>query len=522
MITQNTTIDDGSSDKLELEPTGPISSIISTKISTQSSISATPYTQLKVLMRTTSIGLNNPLRKTLWLGLSLRNNAVNADDFDTQFDNLAVNKLPNFVDPTTTRFYYLNSISRKHVATILWNLSQSYPQMTFAPLLYPLVSLFLHFHTPVDVYRSIVALLMSRESRFIGINRIDRKCDALSLIRLANKFGVAKLSKIGSNGLEKLQDSDAAFADWIQWIFGCLPFHFCVRIVDCYLVEGEKFLYRIAMALARLFEKTQKKPLDIEQMRVFCQDIATIITPTQLIQQAIKITRFSRKDIVKARSKSEKRSETICFPESPLLSRNDVMSQKDVTFGNRIAPRRFKSSILSWNQLDILWEWIPERIYIQEPLIAFCSDENGNSLRTFYSLCGDNEPTIILVKTIKNQIFGAYCSSSWSKRLDSGNRAGQFFGNGETFLFSIHPRIVKYEWVGKFRDVNHLTPSQQLFMSATNDSFSIGGGGGHFGLYIDENLSRGETHRCETFENEPLTNEDPYFDVATIEIIAFC
>lgn len=52
------------------------------------------------------------------------------------------------------------------------------------------------------------------------------------------------------------------------------------------------------MALARLFEKTQKKPLDIEQMRVFCQDIATIITPTQLIQQAIKITRFSRKGIL--------------------------------------------------------------------------------------------------------------------------------------------------------------------------------------------------------------------------------
>ena len=124
MIMENITINDGSSDRLELEPTGPISSIISTKISTQSSISATPQTQLKVLMRATSIGLNNPLRKTLWLGLSLRNNAVNAVDFDTQFDNLAVNKLPNFVDPTTTRFFYLNSISRKHVATILWNLSQ--------------------------------------------------------------------------------------------------------------------------------------------------------------------------------------------------------------------------------------------------------------------------------------------------------------------------------------------------------------------------------------------------------------
>ena len=73
---------------------------------------------------------------------------------------------------------------------------------------------------------------MSRESRFIGINRIDRKCDALSLIRLANKFGVAKLSKIGSNGLEKLQDSDAAFADWIQckffFVFKNLS---CIKII---------------------------------------------------------------------------------------------------------------------------------------------------------------------------------------------------------------------------------------------------------------------------------------------------
>ena len=33
--------------------------------------------------------------------------------------------------------------------------------------------------------------------------------------------------------------------------------------------------------------------------------------------------------------------------------------------------------------------------------------KTGNSLRTFYSLCGDNEPTIILVKTIKNQVMKA-------------------------------------------------------------------------------------------------------------------
>lgn len=56
---------------------------------------------------------------------------------------------------------------------------------------------------------------------------------------------------------------------------------------------------------------------------------------------------------------------------------SDILSTKEVTYGNRIAPRQFKSSILNWNQLDILWEWIPERIYVQEPLVAFCSDVNG-------------------------------------------------------------------------------------------------------------------------------------------------
>lgn len=49
----------------------------------------------------------------------------------------------------------------------------------------------------------------------------------------------------------------------------------------------------------------------------------------------------------------------------------------DVKFGNRIVPRKFESSILNWNQLDILWEWIPERFSVGTPLIPFCSDENG-------------------------------------------------------------------------------------------------------------------------------------------------
>lgn len=83
------------------------------------------YQTLKLLLRTTRIGLNDPIRKTLWTDLAVTfNPSNNAEEFDPQFDNLTVNKLPTFVDPANARFFALNTKSQRHIATILWNLSQ--------------------------------------------------------------------------------------------------------------------------------------------------------------------------------------------------------------------------------------------------------------------------------------------------------------------------------------------------------------------------------------------------------------
>ena len=127
-------------------------------------------------------------------------------------------------------------------------------------------------------------------------------------------------------------------------IFACLPFHFCVRIVDCYLVEGEKFLYRIALELAQLYEKHLKQSITIEGMREFCENLSSIITPSQLIINATKLSRLSRKgicfdcldffsnlktnlvyissDITSARSKARERSNEIKLFESPMIQRH--------------------------------------------------------------------------------------------------------------------------------------------------------------------------------------------------------
>ena len=76
------------------------------------------------------------------------------------------------------------------------------------------------------------------------------------------------------------------------------------------------------------------------------------------------------------------------------------------------------------------------------------------------------EGTIIIIQTMMQHIFGAFCTTPWSERMASlkqGHKKPSFFGTGESFLFEISPRVVKYEWVGK-KYHGDVEANQELFM----------------------------------------------------------
>lgn len=50
------------------------------------------------------------------------------------------------------------------------------------------------------------------------------------------------------------------------------------------------------------------------------------------------------------------------------------------------------------------------------------------------------------------------------------------------------------------------------------DYLSIGGGDGHYGLWLDNDLETGISETCPTFGNEPLSDEGKKFDVLGVEI----
>ncbi|XP_055344029.1 uncharacterized protein LOC129592089 isoform X2 [Paramacrobiotus metropolitanus] len=173
-------------------------------------------------------------------------------------------------------------------------------------------------------------------------------------------------------------------------------------------------------------------------------------------------------------------------------------------------------SILSDQEFQDLWRFLPFRFRIYAPELIFSTSEDGISLFNFFVSARGHKSTIIAVKTLKGEIFGAFCADSWDERVH-GKKEYLFFGTGETFLFSFDPVLRLYPWVGLCG--RKTTPDSCLFMAADSNSLIIGGGGGQ-GICFSNSLARGFSSPCATFDN-PAFCENGEFESAVVEVYGF-
>ena len=84
------------------------------------------------------------------------------------------------------------------VSHVLWAIFHDHPDIIYAPLLYPLCSLFLHFLNVESAYQSLMNLLLSHDLHFIGTTKADKVRDAYVLVKLTNKFGILPQRSFGA------------------------------------------------------------------------------------------------------------------------------------------------------------------------------------------------------------------------------------------------------------------------------------------------------------------------------------
>lgn len=380
----------------------------------------------------------------------------------------------------------------------------------------------------------MASLVASKEKMFITQTKLLYEVTWKTVMQIAKKHVKSAASHIsrlaGSAGVERI------YAEWEWWILAALPFPHLVRVLDCFFHEGIKVFYRVAMAILLLFQKhssnqssewlveATKNGVD-HAIEKFCRNMP--VSPTKLLRTAFSIRALSSQYISRVFIKTEMvlKSRSVLSGSRQLVrsrsSDNLPTSQSQVNI-------QMMSHTLTIRELFTLWSWLPVRITMYQPVLLYTTEEHGCSLTTFYVRVEHHEPTLLMIKTCNNEVFGAYCSSRWYERNmkdDRGNRQA-YFGTGETFLFSLYPERAKYPWVGcsgqggvgggEDARVGH---ASELFMAADSKMITIGGGEGQ-AIWMDENIRFGKTDRCQTFNNPPLCPSGD-FEIRVLEVYGF-
>ncbi|KAI9724623.1 MAG: hypothetical protein M1828_003647 [Chrysothrix sp. TS-e1954] len=236
-----------------------------------------------------------------------------------------------------------------------------------------------------------------------------------------------------------------------------------------------------------------------------------------------------------------------------------------------------KAQLLSRLLAEEIRLLIPPRLQLCSTWrLLFGLEQDGASLSTLYTKCastrGQRGGFVLVVRDNGGGLFGAYVTDP------PGPSAGHYYGTGECFLWraSTLPRMPLLDSLPPppSADTTHAqrmttiaspdesrkmslprpavaagflsvenggsgtttprsgtsTPERIRFKafpySGENDFLifcetgfmSLGGGDGHYGLWLDANLEKGISQTCPTFGNEELSDEGPKFDVLGAEV----
>eukprot|EP00795_Rhopilema_esculentum_P012152 gene12152-2761_t len=319
--------------------------------------------------------------------------------------------------------YYLTPDGVISLRKVLYVLSHLHPDITYCPILQQVGAVFLHFMEEVWCFACLSAMLTGKKMYFDQTH---------------------------------LQATAADYA-----LYACAA-AVLIRLVDCFLIEGPKVFFRTALFLLRLFYEYSLKfekielPCSVDLTLAIGKYSEALQIPADDFIKAILRIRIRNQQINTAIDKfiSQEKSNPVALTESKEAER--VISFDVSNISDIISPDQWRNII----------SWLPVRIQLLKPTLAFTSDEDGFSLKTLYNKVEEEDQTIIIIKTDKGEIFGAYLSMSLLHRKDS-KKGLAYFGNGETFIFSVLPLMEKFSWT----DIEEVDHGKTKVMEKQKSSF---------------------------------------------------
>ncbi|KAI9006213.1 TLD-domain-containing protein [Gaertneriomyces semiglobifer] len=140
--------------------------------------------------------------------------------------------------------------------------------------------------------------------------------------------------------------------------------------------------------------------------------------------------------------------------------------------------------------------------------LVYSTDQHGISLPSLFSRSqAYGGPTVLVIEDTHGRKFGAFTNVPLAMRKG-------YYGNGSCFLFRLNERNSVTVYPATATDDYYV-------LSETRANIAFGAS--PFGLWIDDELLKGFTGSCTTYENEPLTGgaRDSEFECYAVELWGF-
>ncbi len=125
-----------------------------------------------------------------------------------------------------------------------------YPEITFCPIILPICSLLLHYMPEYEAFHLLSTLYKTNDH--LLLTKKSWKNSSHILKKLFKKNFKSDYQRLEQNSTEPLE---TLFQDWNSWIFDSFALDYLIRIMDCYLFEGQKIFFRIGLIVAHAFSR---------------------------------------------------------------------------------------------------------------------------------------------------------------------------------------------------------------------------------------------------------------------------
>lgn len=314
---------------------------------------------------------------------------------------------------------------------ILCVLAHYHATLSHSPCLPDLLCLFLIFYPELTVFNMIQQLIRRSQhehSYYITLSGREYLKWLKTFARLVEQHIPALYTLMQ----ERLKiDVSKLFHLWLSRFFvNLFPFRTIFRIVDCYLQEGNKVLFRVGLGILKLHEKELKKCTTAKEFLTTLHTFMSQQLPDPLLKISFGLY-LSRTHLEKIAADLSTTSSTHPLPtaHNPLFHLPRFQEEQ--------------SEMMSILECYAIWKWLPPGQKIQDPKLLYCASKQGYSLDTLWQsslslhsngVTQESQPLFLLFRS-QDSVIGMFLPQGLPVKKTSLPQAISYL----SFLFQVKP-----------------------------------------------------------------------------------